>query len=155
MSAARRRPRAAARGAVDLEVVDRARPRTDPAFLRRVVRETLRFVERPDLHVSLLITDDVEIGALHARHLGDPSPTDVISFSIDGSAELVVSRETAARTARAQGHTVRAELALYVVHGILHTTGFDDVRARDRVRMRAAESEVMRRLRLRVGPVDA
>ena len=138
-----------------LEVVDRGRPRTEPAFLRRVVRAVLDFVGRPDLAVSLLITDDAEIARLHDEFLGDPTPTDVISFAIDDGAELVVSLETAKRCAREQKHTTRAELALYVVHGILHTTGYDDIRVRDRVRMRAAEREVMRRLRLRVRPVDA
>lgn len=137
------------------ELVDRCRPRTDPAFVRRVVRAVLRHVGQPGLHVSLLITDDAEIGELHERFLGDPSPTDVISFALDCGAELVVSRETARRTARAHGHTLRAELALYIVHGILHVTGFDDVRPRDRVRMRAAERAVLARLRLRVAPVDA
>lgn len=137
-----------------LALLDRWRPRTDPAFVRRVVATTLRFVERDTMPVSLLLTDDAEIAALHERHLGDATATDVISFEIDGEAELVVSCETAQREARARGHTTRAEIALYIVHGILHTTGYDDVRARDRVRMRAAEREVMRRLRLRVRHVD-
>lgn len=142
----RRRPK--------LALLDRFRPRTDRAFVERVVATTLRFVERDDMPVSLLLTDDDEIASLHERHLGDATPTDVISFEIDGEAELVVSCETAHREASAHGHSKRAEIALYIVHGILHTTGFDDVRARDRVRMRAAEREVMRRLRLRVHHVD-
>lgn len=140
---------------VRLAVQDRWRPRTDRAFLRRVVAATLAYVERPEMVVSLLLTDDAGIAALHERHLGDPTPTDVISFAIDGEAEIVVSGETARRMAHEHGHSPRAELALYVVHGILHTTGYDDVRARDRVRMRAAERSVMRRLRLRVRDVDA
>ena len=137
-----------------LTVLDRCRPRNDRAFVRRVVEATLRFVDRRDMPVSLLLTDDDEIAAVHERHLDDPTPTDVISFDLDGEAELVVSCETARRKAAEHGHSVRAEIALYIVHGILHTTGFDDVRARDRVRMRAAEREVMRRLRLRVRHVD-
>jgi probable rRNA maturation factor len=140
---------------VPLELVDRCRPRTPTSFLRRVVRETLLFARRPDLHVSLLVTGDAEIADLHARFLGDPTPTDVICFPSDDGAEVVVSRDTAKRMAREHGHTLRAELALYVVHGILHAAGFDDVKPRDRVRMRAAEREVMRRLRLSVQPVDA
>lgn len=138
----------------NLALQDRHRPRTARAFVERVVATTLRFVERDEMPVSLLLTDDAEIAALHDRHLGDATPTDVISFAIDGEAEIVVSCETAKREARARGHSLRAEIALYIVHGILHTTGFDDVRARDRVRMRAAEREVMRRLRLRVRHVD-
>jgi probable rRNA maturation factor len=137
-----------------LEVVDRARPRTPRVFLEKVVREALRHARRPDMPVSLLITGDLEIAKLHRDYLGDATPTDVISFELDGAAELVVSRETAKRVARTHGHTLRAELALYVVHGILHIAGFDDIRPRDRVRMRQAERAIMRRLRLVVHPVD-
>lgn len=138
-----------------LDVVDRGRPRTDRTFLQQVVRTALDFAQRPDLHVSLLLTDDAEIAQVHADFLDDPTPTDVISFDLDGAAELVVSVETAKRTAKSQGHALRAEVALYVVHGILHVCGFDDIRPRDRVRMRAAERAVLQRLALHVGAVDA
>lgn len=141
--------------ALDLAVTDRWRPRTSLAFVRSVVRTTLHFVGRPTMPVSLLLTGDKEIAQLHARHLGEPVPTDVISFELDGGAEVVISVETALRKARHHGHSLRAEVALYLVHGILHTTGFDDIRARDRARMRAAERVVMQRLRLQVHAVDA
>ncbi len=138
-----------------LEVLDRGRPRTPRAFLARVVRATLAFARAPGMPVSLLLTDDAGIAALHGRHLGDPSPTDVMCFCVDGGAELVVSVETARRVARRHGHTVRAEVALYVVHGLLHALGYDDTSKRARVRMRAAEREVLRRLALDVAAVDA
>jgi probable rRNA maturation factor len=92
---------------------------------------------------------------LHGEHLGDPTPTDVMSFLVDDAAEIVVSVQTAARVAKRLGHAVRAEIALYVVHGLLHTLGFDDVRVRDRQRMRVAEREVLATLGLEVHAVDA
>ncbi len=138
-----------------LSVTDRARSGCDRAFLGRVVAATLAFAERPELAVSLLLTDDAEIAAIHEEYLDDPTPTDVISFALGDDAELVVSVETARRLAKQHGHTPRAEIALYVVHGLLHCCGFDDLTVRERRRMRAAEHEVMRRLRLRVRHVDA
>lgn len=149
-----RAARAAPRG-LRLEVTDRGSPRTDRAFLRRVVGKALVHVDRPTLQVSLLLTDDAEIACLHEQFLGDPTPTDVISFDLDGVAELVVSVQTAKRCSASHGHTLRAEVALYVVHGILHVCGFDDVRARDRLAMRAAERAVLCALGLRVHDVDA
>lgn len=140
--------------AVAVEIVDRCRPRTDRAFVRRVVAAALAHVERSDLAVSVLLTDDAEIAALHGRFLGDATPTDVMSFADDDGVEIVVSVETARRVARRDGHAARAELALYVVHGILHAVGFDDVAARDRRRMRSAERTILARLRLRVRAVD-
>lgn len=139
---------------LQLEVADRGRPRTPRPFVAKVVRAVLEFAARPDLPVSLLLTDDAEIAALHARHLDDPTPTDVMSFDVDGAAEIVVSVTTARRVAKARGHAVRAEVALYIVHGLLHVLGHDDVAPRARARMRRAEREVMQRLGLVVAPVD-
>lgn len=138
-----------------LLVTDRGRPRSDRAFLRRVVRAALEHGGVPQMPVSLLLTDDEEIGRIHDDFLGDPSPTDVISFALDGQAELVVSVETAARCAKEHGHSVKDEVALYVVHGLLHLCGHDDKGARDRARMRKAERAVLATLGIDVADVDA
>ena len=124
-------------------------------FLRKVVRAALAHGKRLDMPVSLLLTDDREIARLHAQFLDDATPTDVISFAVDGAAELVVSVTTAVRRARELGHPWRAEVALYVVHGILHQCGYDDVRMRDRKLMRAAERTVLASLSLDAAAFDA
>jgi probable rRNA maturation factor len=141
--------------ALQLEVVDRGRPRSSRAFVAGVVRATLAFADAGHKPVSLLLTGDAGIAALHEQHLGDPSPTDVMSFDVDGTAEIVVNVEMARRVAREHGHAVRAEVALYIVHGLLHTLGYDDTSKRVRTRMRAAERAVLHRLALRVADVDA
>jgi probable rRNA maturation factor len=159
MNRARRRAPKPAPARLRLAVTDRGKPRTPLGFVRRVVRTVLAFGERPDLAVSLLLTDDREIAALHARHLGDATPTDVMSFAADdadaeGGVEIVVSVQTARRVARERGHEARAELALYIVHGLLHVLGHDDKQPRARARMRNAEQQCMRRLALVVADVD-
>lgn len=147
MSARRRAP-------VQLEVVDRFRPRTDRAFLRRVVEAVLVHAGRPDLEVSLLLTDDDGIAELHDRFMGDPTTTDVMSFETDGTADVVVNVAQARREAALRGTTIRAELALYVAHGLLHVCGHDDHGVRARRAMRAAESAVLASLGLRHARVD-
>jgi probable rRNA maturation factor len=138
-----------------LEINDRFLPRTEHALVERVVAAVRDYVERPGLEVSLLLTNDKEIGELHEQFLGDPSPTDVMSFEMDDGAELVVSVETAQRVAAEAGHAVEAEVALYIVHGMLHTVGFDDIDDDDRRRMRDAERVIMQRLQLSVRAVDS
>jgi probable rRNA maturation factor len=138
-----------------LEVTDRFHPRTERVLIERVVTAVREHVARPELEVSLLLTDDEEIAALHQKFLSNPAPTDVISFEMDNGAELVVSVETATRVAVREGHAIDAEVALYIVHGILHTVGFDDVEDDDRRRMRDAERAIMKRLKLHVREVDA
>ena len=149
-----RRSRAAA-PRLQLSITDRGRPRSDRRLLRAAVRETLQQAGRPDLAVSLLLTDDAEIARLHGEFLGDPTPTDVISFDLGDGAEIVVSVTTARRCSKAAGHRLADEVVLYVVHGLLHCCGFDDITAADRRRMRAAERAILAALRLHVAPVDA
>ncbi|MHC4077904.1 MAG: rRNA maturation RNase YbeY [Planctomycetota bacterium] len=144
----------ASRRAVLVEVVDRCRPRSDRRFVEKVVKTTLAFVQRPGLKVSVLLTDDAEIARLHGEFLGDPSGTDVLSFPMDDGVDVVVSVERARREAKARGHTIKAELALYLVHGLLHACGYDDGDDGDRARMRKAEQEVLQRLDLRVAPIE-
>ena len=62
------------------------------AFLEAVVEAVAQFVGQPDLRASVLFTNDARIAELHAQFLGDPSPTDVMSFDLDGDAELVDER---------------------------------------------------------------
>ena len=57
--------------------------------------------------------------------------------------ELVVSAEMAVATGARVGVEPRDELALYVVHGLLHLCGYDDHDDADRRRMRQREDELL------------
>ena len=123
------------------------RPLSDAA-VRRAVAAALRFGGRPEAHLSVVFVDDARLAEMHAEHLGDPSPTDVISFDLGDeqggpAGELYVSVERARAVALKRGVEVARELALYVVHGALHLCGHDDRKPAARARMRAAERAVL------------
>ena len=139
------------------EVTDRfGATRAERELVKRAVAATRAFAQQTHLPVSVLLTDDAEIAQLHGEHLGDPTPTDVISFDAQGehAVEIVVSVECAERRARELGGERASELTLYVVHGVLHACGFDDIDADDRARMRIAERAVLDQLGVRVSRVD-
>ncbi len=104
--------------------------------------------------LSIAVVDDATIQAINRRHLGHDWPTDVISFLLSepGDAllagELIVSAEMAATTAAETEVPPWDELALYVVHGLLHLCGYDDLAPDDRDAMRRREGEVLARLGL-------
>lgn len=93
--------------------------------------------------IVVALVDDATIARLHERFLGEPGPTDVLSFP---HGEIVASGETAWREARARGIDPVHELLLYVVHGALHLAGHRDKGRADQGRMRAAERRVLRAL---------
>lgn len=100
-------------------------------------------------YLSVAIVDDATIGELHARYLHLDGPTDVLSFVLEHDdsrleGEIVVSADTAARVAEGyaggpQDWDAADEMLLYVVHGMLHLVGYDDVEPAAAEQMRAAE----------------
>lgn len=108
--------------------------------------------------VHIVLCDDEEIAGVHDEFFDDPTPTDVITFPINGTGqkgdpivgEIMVSVETAARAAAEQGHDATVETLLYVVHGVLHLAGFDDRTPADRVKMRKLERVALQELGLSV-----
>ena len=91
----------------------------------------------------MVVVDDAAIAALNRTYRNVGGPTDVLAFPMTEGAfseltpdclgDVVISAETAARHAR--WGDVRGELALLLVHGILHLVGYDHGTARERRRM--------------------
>ncbi len=101
--------------------------------------------------LSVVFLTDAALARLHADFMGDPSPTDVITFEGDAFAglagEICVSVDMAARVARERRSDFPTELTLYLVHGWLHLAGYDDLQPAKKRRMRAAERRAMALLR--------
>ena len=105
------------------------------------VRATLKAHDAEPCEVSVLLTDDADIKQLNRDYRGIDAPTDVLAFSMregeDGNVnpnllgDLVVSLETAARQASTRDGLsgvcgdLEAEIAVLIVHGMLHLFGYD------------------------------
>jgi probable rRNA maturation factor len=116
----------------------------DKKRLREAVRAILRDESVERAKISVAVVDDATIAELHGRYLGDMDPTDVLSFVLERTpkyleGEIVVSAETAIRSAPQYKLTPGDELLLYVVHGALHLVGYDDSTAKKRAKMRKKE----------------
>jgi probable rRNA maturation factor len=103
----------------------------DPQELEDLARRTLRAEGVTDAELSVSLVPEQEIALLHERYLGEPGPTDVLSFPQDESlppnghprllGDVVICPAVAAR----QNPDLGAELRLLLVHGILHLLGYD------------------------------
>jgi probable rRNA maturation factor len=160
--------------AVDVYAADEQHARAvDLDRWARLARAVLE--ERPlrgEVEVSLLFVDEPAIAALNEQFLGRHGPTDVLAFPIEdepfpggrspdsgGSGpgtdvevepltllgDVVICPAVAARNAADHGVTVDDELALLVVHGILHLLGMDHETDRDAEDMERLERELLAR----------
>jgi probable rRNA maturation factor len=105
--------------------------------------------------LTLTFVDRDEIAALNREHLGKDGPTDVLSFPLDADDEdrqpgvpvllgdVVVCPAVAAEQAAAHAGTVDNELALLVVHGVLHVLGHDHAQPDETALMRERELELL------------
>jgi probable rRNA maturation factor len=119
-----------------------------PEELVRLAQRTLAREGHNRGSVSIALVDDAAIHELNRRHLGHDFPTDVLSFLLSEAEEefsgaVVISAETAVRLAKEAGVAPLNELALYLVHGLLHLCGYDDQNVAAQARMRAREHEIL------------
>ena len=125
-----------------------------------------------DCQLSLVITDDETVKRLNSDYRGVNEVTDVLSFSScyqghwegeeepplqaassvpfvlppeepEHLGEVIISYPQAARQAGHGAVELKKELALLIVHGVLHLLGFDHVEPQDEASMRAREREIL------------
>lgn len=122
-----------------------------PEELKRGVRAALEHGNCPRGKLHLLVVNDARSRAMNQRFLQHDYATDVITFPLTiepgfVEADILISAETAARSAGELGVAPQDEILLYAVHGALHLMGFDDTSPESAKAMRQAESEVFMRM---------
>jgi probable rRNA maturation factor len=99
--------------------------------------------------VEITFVSDAAIARVHGEFLGDPTPTDVITFH---HGEILISAETAGRQATEHGQTVEHELALYLLHGLLHLAGWHDHEPQEAAAMARRQEKILREAAAMSGP---
>jgi probable rRNA maturation factor len=139
-----------AQPSLEVEISDtQGHLRVDPRAVARLARGVLEGEGVGRASISIALVDDATIHTMNRRHLDHDWPTDVISFRLSEpddpvlAGELIVSAEMAAATAREAGVDPWAELALYVVHGLLHLCGYDDTTDEEVERIRRREDTIL------------
>ena len=108
--------------------------------------------------LSVAFVTDEQIAQIHNDHIGDPTPTDVITFPANndmGSAgEIIISVDRARSCAEELKVPFTRELCLYLIHGWLHLASYDDKDELSRAKMRQAEQEALEMLDVSDVPLE-
>jgi probable rRNA maturation factor len=122
----------------------------DRKSIRNMVASSLDMLHINTNEVIIHFVTLSKICKLHAQFFDDPSPTDCISFPYTPSSELFgevfICPKVACDYASQHGIDPQRELALYLVHGLLHLAGYDDINPADRRKMRAMEKKLLAKL---------
>ncbi len=148
-------------------------PDVNTARLKKLVKSVCSRFRLAKATVSVAIVNDADIKRLNKQFLNRDAATDCLSFDLTdeqarlskhGSGkqqkknvpgrgrsaakifELIINGERAAKEAKLRGHCGESELALYVVHGLLHNLGFDDTTEAKAQEMHETEDEILQEL---------
>ncbi len=122
-----------------------------PARIRDLILLVCRRFRIRRASVDLAITDNSGIRRVNRRFFASSAVTDCISFDLTDPTEpgrcfsIIANAELAQRQALLRGHSSRSELALYIVHGMLHQLGFDDLTVAKAERMHREEDRLLER----------
>jgi probable rRNA maturation factor len=122
------------------------------APLRRLAAKALELLGHGPTEIGVLVADDATVRSLNRRFRSKDQPTDVLSFPADFASpegapylgDVAISLETARRQAAARGVTVERELAVLLLHALIHLTGHDH--ETDDGEMEALEGRMRREL---------
>ena len=127
----------------------------------RDLAQAVLHTERVDSgELNLLFVGETKMAELAIEHMGGDGPTDVLAFPIDGASltdmltavhdpvptllgDVIICPAMARRYAAANGVAFDDEVALLVVHGVLHVLGHDHTEPAETVTMKAREQMLL------------
>ena len=148
---------------IGIQAEEKFRGVIDEDWARRMAQTVLKAEGvAPPYEVSLVFTDSEAVKQLNRDYRGVDEPTDVLAFYMlpqkgadssfalppDGVTrlgEVIISYPQAAEQAREQGHSPERELALLIIHGILHLLGYDHEEPEEESKMRERERDLLER----------
>jgi probable rRNA maturation factor len=148
---------------IGIHVEEKFREVVDGSWVKKIVQQVFKAEEvAPPYEVSLVFTDSETVKQLNRDYRGVDEPTDVLAFNMlpqkgtddsfaippDGVSrlgEVIISYPQAIEQAREQGHSAERELALLVIHGILHLLSYDHEEPEEEREMREKERELLER----------
>ncbi len=123
----------------------------DEEQVRKIADHVISAEGKKTDEVGIHFIDDPTMRRLHEEFFHDSSSTDCISFPMDALEEepysvlgdVFVCPATALAYSQQHNTLPLEEVTLYIVHGLLHLMGYDDIDPIDEAEMRKAEKKHM------------
>ncbi|MFC2177279.1 rRNA maturation RNase YbeY [Actinomycetota bacterium] len=113
-----------------------------------------------DVEVAITLIDEAAMALLNATHLERPGPTDVLSFPLEeltpgaipatpaggpprNIGDVFICPAVVADNANAAAVSFQDEMALMVVHGLLHLLGYDHIVDSEAEQMEQRERDLL------------
>lgn len=137
------------------------------SFLLNVINCTLSEISwNPVGKISVAFVDEQKSKSINREFSGNDYPTDVLSFDylVDESqksssveqeyiGEILICTPIAVKQAKHYKIDVKSEIALLLIHGILHLSGLDHQNSSQKTRFERQQSVILKSLNLKQHPM--
>jgi len=124
-------------------------------YLNKIAEKTLEVAKfKKSVEISLVITGEKRIRSLNKKYRKINKITDVLSFGneefvslpnkIIYLGEIFICYSQAVKQARQKKHSVKKEMAILLIHGILHLLGYDHKGDYENSEMKILEEKVLK-----------
>lgn len=107
--------------------------------------------------LGLVITSQKRVRELNRSYRGEDRPTDVLAFYMTSAGdafvsppdgvlhlgEVIISYPQAVLQAKERQHSLKKEIAILIIHGVLHLLGYDHEEPEPERQMRVREAETL------------
>jgi probable rRNA maturation factor len=129
--------------------------------LKALSQKALRVLGLPeDSSLSINLVGKADIKRLNKKYFKKGLPTDVIALGYSAKelacrfcsleysylGDIIICPDIAMENAKKYGLGFDREIALYIIHGMLHLLGFSDTNAAKRNKMQKKQEEVLRKI---------
>lgn len=123
-------------------------------MLVKGIEITLVSFSKPDVDLTLRITDDLEMRQLNQHYRGINKPTDVLAFNQDFInpetnsfylGDIIISVDRALEQAPENAHSLVEECTFLAIHGTLHLLGCDHDELEQKVEMWRLQEDIFRK----------
>jgi probable rRNA maturation factor len=129
---------------LNFEINNLTESKIDKKFLEKVAIKTLNFLNFEEkTEVNLVIIGEARMRKLNKKYRKINRVTDVLAFDYG---EIFICLPQARKQAKQLGNILKKELAILLIHGILHLTGYDDRTKKDYNKMVKKQEEIWQKL---------
>lgn len=123
-------------------------------YLKKVIKRTLKHENVKKAYFSIIFVDNERIQELNREYRGKDAVTDVISFALEDSPDIVPNNirvlgdiyiciPRMIEQSEAYGHSIKRELSFLCVHGLLHLLGYDHMKKEDEKLMFGLQEDIL------------
>lgn len=130
-----------------IEINNLTKSRVDKGFLEKIGKRTLKILSLDKLgmtEISIVLVGDAKIKNLNKRYRKRDKVTDVLAFDYG---EIFICVPQAKKQAKELGHSLKKELAILLIHGLLHLAGYDDETKKDYNKMVKAQENIFAKIK--------